>query len=135
MSQSIKPIKISNFKIKILAIDIFWQSILLLGFPDSSVGKESTWSPGDLCLIPGPGRSPGEGKGYPLQYFGLENSMNCIVHGVTKSQTLLSDLHFQFHSILLTPTSLFVDWFSTLNAACFRNWNEWFSPTREHFVK
>ena len=40
------------------------------------------------------GRSPGEGTGYPLQYSGLENSMDCIVHGVTKSQTLLSDFHF-----------------------------------------
>ena len=46
---------------------------------------------GDLGLIPGLGRSPGEGKGYPLQYSGLENSMNCIVHGVTKSWTGLSD--------------------------------------------
>ena len=52
-----------------------------------------------ICLqflgsIPGLGRSPGEGKGFPLQYSGLENSMNCIVHGVTKSQTQLSDFHF-----------------------------------------
>ena len=49
---------------------------------------------GDLDLIPGLGRSPGEGKGYPLQYSGLENSMDCIVHGVTKSQTQLSNFHF-----------------------------------------
>ena len=49
---------------------------------------------GDLGLISGLGRSPGEGKGYPLQYSGLENSMGCIVHGVTKSQTQLSDFHF-----------------------------------------
>ena len=41
----------------------------------------------DLGLIPGLGRSPGEGKGYPLQYSGLENSMDCIVFGVTKSRT------------------------------------------------
>ena len=47
---------------------------------------------GDLGLIPGLGRSPGEGKGYPLQYSGLENSMDYIVNGVTKSQTRLSDL-------------------------------------------
>ena len=46
---------------------------------------------GDLGSIPGLGRSPGEGKGYPLQYSGLENSMYCIVYGVTKSQTWLSD--------------------------------------------
>ena len=44
---------------------------------------------GDLVLIPGLGRSLGEGKGYPLQYSGLENSMNCIVHGVTKSHERL----------------------------------------------
>ena len=41
----------------------------------------------DLRSIPGLGRSPREGKGYPLQYSGLENSMDCIVHGVTKSRT------------------------------------------------
>ena len=46
---------------------------------------------GDLGSIPGLGRSPGEGNGYPLQYSGLENPMDCIVHGVAKSQTLLSD--------------------------------------------
>ena len=50
-------------------------------------GKESACNAGDLGLIPGLGRSPGEGKGYPLQYSGLGNSMDCIVHGVTKSQT------------------------------------------------
>ena len=55
---------------------------------------QETWvqSPGeDLYLL---GRSPGEGKGYPLQYSGLENSMDSIVHRVTKSQTPLSDFHF-----------------------------------------
>ena len=64
-----------------------------LRFPDSSVHKESTCNAGDLGSIPGLGRSPGEGKGYPLQYSGLENSMDCIVRGVAKSQTPLSDLH------------------------------------------
>ena len=49
---------------------------------------------GDLGSIPGLGRSPGEGKGYPLQYSGLENSKGCIVHGVAKSWTRLSDFHF-----------------------------------------
>ena len=48
-------------------------------FPDSSVGKECTFYAGDRGLIPGLGRSPGEGKGYPLQYSGLENSMDYIV--------------------------------------------------------
>ena len=50
---------------------------------------------GDLGLIPGLRRPPGEGKGYPLQYSGLENSMDSIVHGVAKSRTQLSDFHFQ----------------------------------------
>ena len=65
--------------------------------------KESACNAGDLGLIPGMGRSPGEGKGYPLQYSDLENSMDCIIHGVTKSQTWLNDLHFQFqkHSLKL----------------------------------
>ena len=57
------------------------------GFPCGSVGKESACNAGDLGLIPGLGRSPGEGKGYPLQYSGLENSMGCIVHVVTESDT------------------------------------------------
>ena len=65
-----------------------------MGFPCDSDGKESACNAGDLGLIPGLGRSPGEGKGYPLQYSGLENSMDCIVHGVAKSQTRLSDFHF-----------------------------------------
>ena len=65
------------------------------GFPDSSVGTESTCNAGDQSLIPGLGRSPGEGKGYPLQHSGLENSMNSIVHGTLKSWTQLSNFHFQ----------------------------------------
>ena len=58
--------------------------VALVGFPDGSVGKESAHNEGDLGLIPGLGRSAGEGKDYPLQYSGLENSMDCIVHGVTE---------------------------------------------------
>ena len=48
---------------------------VFLGFPCGSAGKESACNAGGLGLIPGLGRSPGEGKGYPLQYSGLENSM------------------------------------------------------------
>ena len=114
-------------------------------FPDSSVGKESACNEGDPGLIPGSGRSAGEGiryplqyswaslvaqvlknpsamqetwvcslglfprlgrslgegKGYPLQHSGLENSMDCIVHGVAKSQTRLSDFHLHFILCLL----------------------------------
>ena len=65
--------------------------LLFEGFPCGSAGKEFPYSAGDLGSIPGLGRSPGDGKGYPLQYSGLENSMDCIVHGVTKSWTRLSD--------------------------------------------
>ena len=65
---------------------------VFLGFPCGSAGKESACNVGDLGSIPVLGRSPGEGKGYPLQYSGLENS--CIVHGVAKSLTQLSDFHY-----------------------------------------
>ena len=65
------------------------------GLPlNGSAGKECTCNAGDLCSVPELGRSPGEGKGYPLQYSGLENSMDYIVCGVTKSQTQLSNSHF-----------------------------------------
>ena len=64
-----------------------------MGFPDSSVGKESACNGGDLGSIPGLQRYSGEGKGYTFQYSGLENSMDCIVHGVTKSRIRLSNFH------------------------------------------
>ena len=72
---------------------------LWLGFPGSSASKESTCGASDLDSIPGSGRSPGEGKDYPLQYSGLENSIDrtawqATVHGVTKSWTRLSNCHF-----------------------------------------
>ena len=65
----------------------FKEIFMFMGFPDSSVGKESACNAGDLGLIPGLGRSRGEGKGYPFQYSDLENSMDCRVHGVAKSRT------------------------------------------------
>ena len=68
-----------------------------MGFPGESAGKESACNVGDLGSIPGLGKSPGKGKGYPVQYSGLENSMDYTVHGVTKSRTQLSDFHFHFH--------------------------------------
>ena len=64
------------------------------GFPGGSAGEEAACNAGDLGSIPAFGRSPGEGNGYPLQYSGLENSMDCIVLGVAKSRTWLSDFYF-----------------------------------------
>ena len=70
-----------------------------MGFLCGSAGNESACKVGDLGLIPGVGRSPREGKGYPLQYSGLENSMDCVVQGVAKSQTQLS-IHVHVHIAL-----------------------------------
>ena len=67
---------------------------VFLGYPCSSAGKESTCNAGDLGSIPGLERSRGEGKGYPLQYSGLEKSMDCIVHGFAKSRIQLNNFHF-----------------------------------------
>ena len=75
----------------------------ILGFPYGSAGKEFACNAEDLGSIPGLGRSPGEGKGYPLQYSGLENSMDCVGHEVAKSPTRLSDFHFHT-CIILTPS-------------------------------
>ena len=75
-----------------------------MGFPCGSAGKESACNGGDLGSIPGLGRSPGEGKGYPFQYSGLifQYSMDCIVHGVTKNQTQLSGFHLLESMYVLT---------------------------------
>ena len=67
---------------------------VFLDFLCGSVGEESACNMGDLGSIPGLGRSPGEGKGYPLQYSGPENSTDCIAHGVATSWTRLSNFHF-----------------------------------------
>ena len=98
--------------VKSLVVNIFWGSAQSTGcfgkcfqwcFPGSSNGTESACNEGDLGLIPGLGTSPREGHGNPLQYSCLENSMDRepgkLVHGVTKSQTWLSDQHFLFHSM------------------------------------
>ena len=66
----------------------------MMGFLYRSVDKVSTCNAGDLDSIPGLGRFPGERKGYPLQYSGLENSMDYVGHGVAKSWTRLSNFHF-----------------------------------------
>ena len=78
-----------------------------MGFPCGLAGKESTCNAGDLGSIPGLERSPGEGKGYPLQYSGLENSMDYIIHGIKsqKSRTWLSNFHW---ILLLTYLTVFL---------------------------
>ena len=74
-----------------MGLSLQWLLLLgSVGFPGSSVGKagkESACNAGDPGSIPELGRSPGEGNSYPLQHSGLENSMDCIVHGVAKSRT------------------------------------------------
>ena len=82
--------------------DMFTINNKCLGFPDTSVGKESANNAGDTSLNLGSQRSAGEGLGYPLQYSGLENSMDCIVHGVTKNQTQLSNIHFTSLHLITT---------------------------------
>ena len=77
-----------HWRIDRLATPVF------LGFPCGSAPEESVCSVGDVGVIPGLQRSPGAGKGYPLQYSGLENSMDCVVHGVAKSRTRVSNFHF-----------------------------------------
>ena len=79
-----------------------------LGFPGGSAGEESACNVGDLGSIPGLGRSPGEVNNYPLQYSGLENSIDCIVHGVTKSQTRLSNFR------PISSPSDWINWFPLL---------------------
>ena len=70
-----------------LKITLDMEQICILVVPGGLAGKESACNVGDLGSIPGLERSPGEGKGYPLQYSGLENSTDCAVHGVTKNWT------------------------------------------------
>ena len=75
-------------EIMLLALELQREGENLNSVPGFSASKESTCNAGDLGLVPGLGRSPGEGKGYTLQYFGLENSMDCIyiILGFGKSQ-------------------------------------------------
>ena len=73
---------------------LYWASLVPQLVKNPPV-MQKTWVR-SLGLIPGLGRSPGEGKGYPLQYSGLENSMDCMAYGVAKSRTRLSNFHFHF---------------------------------------
>ena len=86
----------------------FWRRLptpVFLGFPCGSAGKESTCIEGDLGLILGLGRSPGEGKGYSLQYSGLENSMDCISPWGCKEEDMTEQLSLHFQRLhLVGPT-------------------------------
>ena len=103
---------------------------VFLGFPGGSSGKETACNVGDLGLIPGLGRYHAEGKGDPLQYSGLENSKDCIVHGVAKSQAQLNDFHVQLseqcknkkYPMILTVELLNILWWNLLLGKCER-WN------------
>ena len=77
----------------LFSCSLFHKFLIEVEYACGSAGKESTCNVGDLGLIAGLGRSLGEGKGYPLQYSGLENSMDHIVHGVANSRTWLSKFH------------------------------------------
>ena len=77
-------------------LEKFYPLLVFFGFPGGSAGKESACNVEDLGSVPGLGTSPGEGKGYPLQYSDLENSMDCVVHGVTKNRTQLSNFHYYY---------------------------------------
>ena len=87
---------ISEPKVVVLAFAIWPALYWEMGFPGGSASQESTSSKGDLGLIPRLNWSPGEGNGYLVQFSGLENSMDCIDHGVVKSWTWLSNVHFNF---------------------------------------
>ena len=87
-------------------LSILYMTVCMLGFRGGSAGEESACSAGDLGLLPGLGRAPGEGKGYPLRYSGLENPMDCIGLGVAKSWTRPRDFHF--HSTVLILFSAFI---------------------------
>ena len=100
---------------------------VFLGFPCDSAGKEYTCNVGDLVSIPALGRSPGEGKSYPLQYSGLENSMDYTVHGVTKSRTRLSDFH--------TFTIRYQEHHQDLTGFLPAHWGYWLHPPNIFFPR
>ena len=99
------------------------------GFPCGSAGKEFVCNAGDLGSIPGLGRSPEEGKGYPLLYSGLENSMDCIIHGVTKIRTQLSDFLYIY---IYTTSSFICQW--TIELLPCLGYCKWYWCTGVYYV-
>ena len=107
---------------------------VFLGFPCGSAGKESAYKAGDLHLIPGLGRSPGDGKSYPLQYSGLENSMGSIVYEVTElDETFtftycISEYWVYLTVISISSGSLFGISSSSITWELVRSANSWAPP-------
>ena len=99
---------------QIYSLNIVPLHIEFQDFLGGSAGEESACNAGDLGSIPGLGRSPGKGNSYPLQYSGLENSMDCIVHKVTKSWTWLNDFHI-LNSKWWNCFWSFIVWFAFLS--------------------
>ena len=97
-----------------------------MGFPGSSAGKESAFNVGDPGWFPGSGRSAGEGISYILQYSDLENFVDCIVHGVIKNLTKLSEFHFQgrrclFNCFVVYSSNLIVSSLTPPHSLCIKN--------------
>ena len=98
--------------------------------------EEYACNAGDLGSIPGLGRSPGEGNGYPLQYCGLENSTDCVVHGVEKSWIRLSDFHFTSlqYSCLKNPMDRGAWWATVHRDLKESDMPEWLSTWPQIFI-
>ena len=116
ISRAIKMLKSHILDLKKVLLDnkskLWCISFFHLGSTGGSDGKESTCNAGDLGLIPGLGKFPGEGKGYPFQYSGLENSMDCVAHGATNSWTRWVTFTFQIYqenNILTHPVTFALD--------------------------
>ena len=106
-------LKENKFQIISYSFSSSYMVHFLKDFPGGSDGKASVYNAGDLGLIPGLGRSPGEGNGNPLQYYCLENPMDrgawqATVYGVAKSQTRLCDFKFTFLKARLMQQSFFL---------------------------
>ena len=86
-------------------LEEYLAATFMFGFPRGSAGKESTCNAGDLGLIPGLGRFPGEGKGYPLHYSGPENSMDCIVMGLLSAGHDFTSLQIRHMGDLFLPNT------------------------------
>ena len=105
---------------EVFKLSMCWEMYIVYSFLCGSAGKESTCNAGDLGLIPGLRRSTGKGKGYPLHYSGLKNSMDYIIHAVTKSWTRWSDFHFQFTFKNILILCIYI--ISSIKYVLFKGW-------------